>query len=133
MFDSQAKGLGKIIILLLQFCNCSDQITESPILMPLFWLESTLVHALKYIASMVHFVVACRALNPRFYFVHAGTKPRFLTQMGPPKSGIPCSGCISPGFRSPKTRSRRASVRRAWPLHRSDLSMVPRASPGRGT
>ena len=32
-----------------------------------------------------------RARNPRFYFVHAGTKPRFLTQNGHQKSGIPCS------------------------------------------
>jgi hypothetical protein len=32
-----------------------------------------------------------RALNPRFYFVHAGTKPRFLTKMRHQKSGIPCS------------------------------------------
>ena len=32
-----------------------------------------------------------RARNPRFYFVHAGTKPSFLTKMGHQKSGIPCS------------------------------------------
>jgi hypothetical protein len=35
-----------------------------------------------------------RARNPRFYFVHAGTKPRFLTKKGHPKSGIPCSGRV---------------------------------------
>jgi hypothetical protein len=35
-----------------------------------------------------------RARNPRFYFVHVGTKPRFLTKKGPQKSGIPCSVCI---------------------------------------
>ncbi len=33
-----------------------------------------------------------RARNPRFYFVHAGTKPSFMTKMGHQKSGIPCSG-----------------------------------------
>ncbi len=33
-----------------------------------------------------------RARNHRFYFVHAGTKPRFLTKKGHQKSGIPCSG-----------------------------------------
>jgi hypothetical protein len=32
-----------------------------------------------------------RARNPRFYFVHAGTKPRFMTKKGHQKSGIPCS------------------------------------------
>jgi hypothetical protein len=34
----------------------------------------------------------CGALNPRFYFVHASTKPRFLTKMMHLKSGIPGSG-----------------------------------------
>jgi hypothetical protein len=33
---------------------------------------------------------AIRARNPRFYFVHASTKPRFLTKMRRQKSGIPC-------------------------------------------
>ncbi len=28
-----------------------------------------------------------RARNPRFYFVHAGTKPRFLTKKGASKIG----------------------------------------------
>ncbi len=32
-----------------------------------------------------------RARNPRFYFVNAGTKPRFLTKKGHQQSGIPCS------------------------------------------
>jgi hypothetical protein len=32
-----------------------------------------------------------RSRNPRFYFVHAGTKPRSLTKKGHEKSGIPCS------------------------------------------
>ncbi len=39
-------------------------------------------------------IVMSRARNPRFYFVHAGTKPRFLTKKGHPKSGIPCSGHV---------------------------------------
>jgi hypothetical protein len=37
--------------------------------------------------------LANRARNPRFNFVHAGTKPRFLTKNGHQKSGIPCSAC----------------------------------------
>jgi hypothetical protein len=36
---------------------------------------------------------AIRARNPRFYFVHAGTKPRFLTKKRHQKSGIQCSAC----------------------------------------
>jgi hypothetical protein len=44
-------------------------------------------------------IVASRARNPRFYFVHVGTKPGFRTKNGHQKSGIPCSGCKS-GFTS---------------------------------
>jgi hypothetical protein len=36
-------------------------------------------------------MICIRARNPRFYFVHAGAKPRFLTKKGHQKSGIPCS------------------------------------------
>ncbi len=37
-------------------------------------------------------VAQARARNPRFYFVHVSTKPRFLTKKRHQKSGIPCSG-----------------------------------------
>jgi hypothetical protein len=39
-------------------------------------------------ALVVAFDATSRARNPRFYFVHAGTKPRFLTKKGHQKSGI---------------------------------------------
>ncbi len=36
-------------------------------------------------------IVQTRARNPRFYFVHADAKPRFLIKKGHQKSGIPCA------------------------------------------
>ncbi len=39
-------------------------------------------------------VCVCRARNPRFYFIHTGTKSRFLTKKGHRKSVIPCSVCM---------------------------------------
>ncbi len=45
---------------------------------------------------------ATRARNPRFYFVHAITKPRFLTKMRHQKSGIPCSECNYVGSKMQK-------------------------------
>ncbi len=39
--------------------------------------------------------LSSRARNPRFYFVHASTKPRFLAKMRHQKSGIPCSAFIT--------------------------------------
>jgi hypothetical protein len=36
-------------------------------------------------------MLCSRARNPRFYFVHASTKPRFLTKKEASKSGISCS------------------------------------------
>ncbi len=44
------------------------------------------------VAFVPDWCVCIRARNPRFYFVHAGTKPRFLTINGHQESGIPCSG-----------------------------------------
>ncbi len=41
--------------------------------------------------------VCARARNHRFYCVHEGTKPRFLTKKAHQKSGIPCSG-LRDGF-----------------------------------
>jgi hypothetical protein len=38
--------------------------------------------------------VGPRARNPRFYFVHTGTKPGFMTKKGHQKSGIPCSDSV---------------------------------------
>ena len=49
-----------------------------------------------------------------------GRAPRCETASRPP----PCSSPRCVGFRSPKTRLLRASVHRAWPLHRRDLSMA---------
>jgi hypothetical protein len=60
--------------------------------------------------------VYIRARNPRFYFVHASTKPRFLTKMGHPKSGIPCSGIHSVQARKQLAYYKHNEVRRdvAW-------------------
>jgi hypothetical protein len=54
------------------------------------------------------------ARNPRFNFVHANTKPRFLTKMRHPKSGIQCSGVeVNPSLFI--TRPRRTNVRQTFP------------------
>ncbi len=53
-------------------------------------------------ALLFSWMVAFSSRNPRFYFVHAriaGTKPRFLTKMRHPKSGIPCYGCVCIGVK----------------------------------
>ena len=47
-----------------------------------------------------------------------------LPDATPPRVPAPCSSPRCVGFRSPKTRLLRASVHRAWPLHRRDLSMA---------
>jgi hypothetical protein len=46
-------------------------------------------HPFPFKIDLAHSVVACRARNPRIYFVHAGTKPRFpnSNQKGSSKFG----------------------------------------------
>jgi hypothetical protein len=51
-----------------------------------------------------------RSRNPRFYFVHAGTTPRFLTKKGPQKYGIQCSAHDHPD----DSHHWGGTVRRAW-------------------
>jgi hypothetical protein len=59
--------------------------------------------------------IQTRARNPRFYFVHAGTKPRFLTQNGHQKSGIPSQFPCS---------DTNASIRRKRTTHRRVVACV---------
>ncbi len=63
-----------------------------PICDVMCWFSGMLPIFCNNFARWLQKIVATRARNPRFYFVHAGTKPRFLTKKWHQKSGIPCSG-----------------------------------------
>ncbi len=89
--------------------------------------ESNLVLILRCIGDIAHFVVACcpgvgrvkdgvlkgavgvlkQSTESSIYFVHAKTKPHFLTKKGHQKSGIQCSVLII-------IRPRRTNVRKLF-------------------
>jgi hypothetical protein len=81
--------------------------------------------------NRIESVAHLRARNPRFYFVHAGTKTHFLTKNGHQKSGIPCSGTSSSTSRQQLTResvpfwTRARNPRFLMPIFGQKMGFVP--------